>query len=158
MVEPNVRLQIAMKAAGFETPTDVSRRIRGVNQNTIISHANGNRKISVKAAEQYASLFGCSAGWILYGEGDGPVQAPGALPPETEAWIERIKLAATQAVIAGVDTNEVVNALLDVINTIRLISERQPDRLPLAKEVVRRAAAQSRNRKTSGIEDNGEQH
>ncbi|WP_271024924.1 hypothetical protein [Rhizobium sp. RCAM05973] len=143
-----------MASAGFETPTEAAKRFRDINVNTIISHVNGNRAISKKAAEKYAKLFGCTAGWILYGEGT----APGARPPETEAWLERIKHAATEAVISGVDSNDVVNALLDVINTIRQIAEHHPERLPIAKGVLERAAEQSRIRRISDKEDNGEQH
>lgn len=142
-----------MESVGIKTPTEAADRFREINKNTITSNLNGNRPVSKKAASTYARLFGCTAGWILYGEGP----APGAIPKETENWINRIKLAATEAVISGVDSNDVVNALLDVIATIRQISEQQPDRIPLAKEVVQRAREQSRNRKTSDTEDNGAQ-
>lgn len=150
MMTPNVRLKMAMNAAGFETPTEVARRFRDINQNTIISHLNGNRAVSKKAAEKYARLFHCTAGWILYGEG----QAPGETPTGSELWKDRIRQATANAVNSGVDAKDVVDALLDVINTIRSISEHHPERIPLAKEVVQRAREQSRSRRTPGTEDN----
>lgn len=154
MMTPNVRLKMAMTAAGFDTPTEVAKRFRDINQNTIISHLNGNRAVSKKAAEKYARLFHCTAGWILYGEG----APPGELPAGSELWKDRIKQATANAVNSGVDPKEVVDALLDVINTIRSIAERQPERIPLAKEVVQRAREQSRNQKSSGTKGTGEPH
>ena len=69
MNEPKDRLREARQAAGFETPSDAARLLgKDVNKNTLISHENGNRDISRKAAQNYAKLFGVEAGWILYGE------------------------------------------------------------------------------------------
>ncbi|MBB3411256.1 hypothetical protein FHT87_005209 [Rhizobium sp. BK316] len=154
MTAPNVRLQMAMEAAGVKKPADAARKFREINQNTITSHANGNKPLTKKAATMYARLFRCSASWLLFGEG----QPPGGQPPKTEEWLDRIKTTATEAVMSGADSNEVVNALLDVISTIRQIAEQKPELLPEAKEVVRRAAAQSRTRKNDGKENNGERH
>lgn len=151
MVTPNVRLLTAMKSKGFPTPTEFANRFREVNQNTIISHTNGNRDISKKAAEKYARLLGCTAGWILYGEGPAPEVS--TEPGGDGIWKGRINTAVAEAVRSGVDIQDVVDALLDAISTIRLISERQPDRIALAKEVVRRAREQSHNPRTSGKED-----
>lgn len=61
---PKDRLQQARKDAGFETPTDAARAFRDINQNTLISHENGNRPLSRKAAEKYATAFGVEAGWL----------------------------------------------------------------------------------------------
>lgn len=72
MQEPKERLKQARKAAGFESPTDAANAFpRDVNKNTLISHENGNRPISRKAAEKYGELFGVKAGWILFAEDDG---------------------------------------------------------------------------------------
>lgn len=68
MQEPKDRLRIARLSAGYETPTDAAKAIRSINKNTLISHENGNRAISRKAAESYAKLFDVQAGWLLYGE------------------------------------------------------------------------------------------
>ncbi|MCB1460932.1 MAG: transcriptional regulator [Nitratireductor sp.] len=54
--------------AGYETASDAARAFREINQNTLISHENGNRAISRKAAERYGEAFGVPAGWILYNE------------------------------------------------------------------------------------------
>jgi phage repressor protein C with HTH and peptisase S24 domain len=68
MKKPKDRLQEARAAAGFDTPTEAASAFpRDINKNTLISHENGNRDISRKAAEKYAKLFGVEAGWLLYG-------------------------------------------------------------------------------------------
>jgi SOS-response transcriptional repressor LexA len=68
MEEPKDRLAKARLAAGYENPTAAAKAIRSINKNTLISHENGNRAISRKAAESYARLFDVQAGWLLYGE------------------------------------------------------------------------------------------
>lgn len=68
MEEPKDRLQKARLGAGYLTPTDAAKAIRAINKNTLISHENGHRAISRKAAENYARLFDVQAGWLLYGE------------------------------------------------------------------------------------------
>jgi phage repressor protein C with HTH and peptisase S24 domain len=71
MEMPKDRLKRARAAAGYESPTDAANAFpRDVNKNTLISHENGNRPISRKAAEKYGELFGTKAGWILFGDGD----------------------------------------------------------------------------------------
>lgn len=67
-MEPKDRLKEARMKAGFDSPTDASRSLRDINQNTLISHENGNRDISRKAAEKYGQAFGVDPGWILYGD------------------------------------------------------------------------------------------
>lgn len=68
MDDPRHRLQKARQAAGYDSPTEAANAIRSINKNTLISHENGNRAISRKAAETYAQLFDVQAGWLLYGE------------------------------------------------------------------------------------------
>lgn len=67
-MEPKDRLKTARDKAGFNSPTDASRVYRDINQNTLISHENGNRAISRKAAERYGQAFGVDPGWILFGD------------------------------------------------------------------------------------------
>lgn len=68
MNKPKDRLQEARAAAGFDSPTEAALAFpRDINKNTLISHENGNRDLSRKAAEKYAKLFGVDAGWLLYG-------------------------------------------------------------------------------------------
>lgn len=68
MKKPKDRLQEARSAAGFDSPTAAASAFpRDINKNTLISHENGNRDISRKAAERYGKLFGVDAGWLLYG-------------------------------------------------------------------------------------------
>jgi SOS-response transcriptional repressor LexA len=72
MEEPKDRLREAMMRAGFKTPTEAANAYkRQINKNTLTSHLNGNRSISRKAAETYATIFGAKAGWLLYDE-EGP--------------------------------------------------------------------------------------
>ncbi len=68
MSTPNERLKLIRKEAGFDSPSDAARAIKDINVNTLISHENGNRAISRKAAEKYADAFGRTAGWLLFGE------------------------------------------------------------------------------------------
>lgn len=71
MEYPKDRLKRARAAAGFDTPTDAANAFpRDINKNTLISHENGNRAISKKAAAKYAELFGVTAGWILFNAND----------------------------------------------------------------------------------------
>lgn len=66
MDQPKDRLKYARHKAGFESPTAAAKAFRELNINTLISHENGNRDISRKAAEKYAKAFGVDAGWILF--------------------------------------------------------------------------------------------
>lgn len=77
MKEPRFRLQEARSCAGFDSPSDAARALqhRGVNKNTLISHENGNRPISRKAAELYGQVFGVDPGWILFGSDAGDERA-----------------------------------------------------------------------------------
>lgn len=77
MKEPRFRLQEARSNAGFDSPSDAARSLhsRGVNRNTLISHENGNRPISRKAAELYGQVFGVDPGWILFGSDAGDESA-----------------------------------------------------------------------------------
>lgn len=91
---PKDRLRLAREAAGYESPTDAARAFpRLINQNTLISNENGNRDLSRRAAEKYASVFGVSAGWLLYGEGEGPPKARIA-KPERAGGIRRVTVSA----------------------------------------------------------------
>jgi hypothetical protein len=70
MEEPKDRLKAMRMRAGYEKASDAARDIRELNVNTLISHENGNRPISKKAAETYARVFNVEGGpgWILFGE------------------------------------------------------------------------------------------
>lgn len=72
MTEPRFRLQEARANAGYASPSEAARALGSakINKNTLISHENGHRAISRKAAALYAQAFGVRAGWILYGETD----------------------------------------------------------------------------------------
>jgi SOS-response transcriptional repressor LexA len=66
MQEPRHRLQQARAEAGYASPSDAARVLRDINKNTLISHENGNRPLSRKAAEKYGRLFGVDPGWLLF--------------------------------------------------------------------------------------------
>jgi SOS-response transcriptional repressor LexA len=66
MQEPRHRLQQARAEAGYASPSDAARTLRDINKNTLISHENGNRPLSRKAAEKYGRLFGVDPGWLLF--------------------------------------------------------------------------------------------
>lgn len=66
MQEPRHRLQQARAEAGYASPSDAARALRDINKNTLISHENGNRPLSRKAAEKYGRLFGVDPGWLLF--------------------------------------------------------------------------------------------
>lgn len=120
--EPKDRLQEARAKAGYKTPAEAARAYRDINQNTLTSHENGHRKISKKAAENYARLFGVEAGWILFGdrsdvEFPGLVKVPvislvsagnlrdqpGVTASDIERWITVADLPAGDWIALGVD-------------------------------------------------------
>jgi len=61
------RLRKVRIQKGFSTSSDAARAY-GWNQNTYISHENGNRGLSPKSAERYARAYGVGVGWLLTGE------------------------------------------------------------------------------------------
>jgi SOS-response transcriptional repressor LexA len=121
--EPRHRLQEARANAGFSSPSEAARTFpREINKNTLISHENGNRPISRKAAEKYGHLFGVEAGWILFGERSDvefpglvkvPVismvsasnlrDQPGVTTADIERWITVADLPAGDWIALGVD-------------------------------------------------------
>jgi SOS-response transcriptional repressor LexA len=121
-IEPKHRLQEARANAGFESPSDAARAFREINQNTLISHENGNRKISKGAAERYGKAFGVEPGWILFGErkdmeftgvirvpmvsmvsASGLREQPGVTAADIERWIEVADMPAGDWIALGVE-------------------------------------------------------
>lgn len=87
---PRHRLIQARKNAGYDTPSAAAdANKRAINKNTLISHENGNRDISRKAAEKYGAVFGVEPGWILFGAGDEPTD----LSEEWADWEARLREA-----------------------------------------------------------------
>lgn len=68
--DPDQRLRWARQRAGYESATAAARRFHW-KESTYLSHENGTRDLSRKAAVKYAKAFKISAGagWLLYGEG-----------------------------------------------------------------------------------------
>lgn len=94
--EPRHRLQEARKNAGYDSPSEAARAFpRDINKNTLISHENGNRAISKKAAEKYGELFGVAAGWILFNANDDG--AASATPNE----VSLSRVGMTAGLVAG---------------------------------------------------------
>lgn len=97
MEEPKARLQRARAAAGFKSPSEAARLVRGLNKNTLISNENGNRPISRKMAEEYAKAFGVDPGWLLYGDQKNPAATSDVDVPLL-AMVSAGNLRAQQAV------------------------------------------------------------
>jgi phage repressor protein C with HTH and peptisase S24 domain len=96
MEMPKDRLKRARAAAGYDSPTDAANAFpRDVNKNTLISHENGNRPISKKAAEKYGELFGVSAGWILFNDGED------GAAPAAASEVSLARNGMTAGVVAG---------------------------------------------------------
>lgn len=93
MSEPNERLQIARRKAGYADATDAARAF-GWNENTYRSHENGMRGLKTDVAERYAKAFRVSSAWLLTGEGNadrqntvavmGRIGAGAEIEPENE--------------------------------------------------------------------------
>jgi SOS-response transcriptional repressor LexA len=79
-MEQKDRLKLVRENAGFKTPTDAARAHRWT-ATTYISHENGTRPLSRKAAVKYGSAFRASAGWLLYGENGGDAAPEPILVP-----------------------------------------------------------------------------
>lgn len=95
--EPRYRLQEARINAGFSSPSEAARAFpRDINKHTLISHENGNRPISKKAAEKYGELFGVAAGWILFNDGEATT-SDGSF---NEVFLSRAGMTA--GVVAGI--------------------------------------------------------
>lgn len=82
MEEPRHRLQKARADAGYNSPSDAARAHKEINKNTLISHENGHRPISRKAAEKYGRIFGVEPGWLLFkgGQEPAPIFGPTDVP------------------------------------------------------------------------------
>lgn len=95
--KPKDRLRQARENAGYGSPTEAAREhSREMNQNTLISHENGNRDISRKAAIKYGRVFGVDPGWILYGDQSSPEKMPTEIPVLT--MVSASNLAEAQSI------------------------------------------------------------
>jgi SOS-response transcriptional repressor LexA len=100
-----LRLQEARSLAGFKTPTEAARAFPHlINQNTIISHENGNRPISKKAAAKYAQAFKVSPGWILFEEEEDKFAA-------TEVPVVSMVTAGALQFREGVESKDVIRTV-----------------------------------------------
>lgn len=100
MEMPKDRLRKAREAAGYESPSAAARAIHYLNKNTLISHENGNRPISKKAAVKYQRAFGIAPAELLFGTNGsgrtdvdlGEVEEAARLPVRGEVaagqWLE----------------------------------------------------------------------
>lgn len=97
MEQPKDRLKRARAAAGYESPTDAANAFpRDINKNTLISHENGNRDISKKAAAKYGELFGVTAGWILFNSTDDDAAA------STPNEVSLSRVGMTEGIVTGI--------------------------------------------------------
>ena len=120
-MEPKDRLKQARLKARYKTPSDAARAFKDINQNTLISHENGNRPISRKAAEKYGELFGVEPGWILFGEGGSS---------DDKIRGEK-QILETLRRIDGLNDQDITVALSIILNAIQVNaaarSQTQPD-------------------------------
>lgn len=72
--EPNKRVKLARELAGYKTPSEAARQVSDINVNTLISAENGNRMISKKAAQKFATAFNVTPQWILYGDSSDEIE------------------------------------------------------------------------------------
>jgi SOS-response transcriptional repressor LexA len=79
-MEQKDRLKLARERAGHKTPTEAARVHRWTGS-TYISHENGTRPISRKAAVTYGHAFGVNPAWLLYGDKDADVRPDPVLVP-----------------------------------------------------------------------------
>lgn len=136
MEKPKDRLKQARAAAGYETPSDAAKaHARDLNKNTLISHENGNRDISRKAALKYARVFGVDAGWLLYG-------ASGMDRLEVQTWEALLGEALEQAVSAGVQERDIHKKIISILEEIE---RDQPEDMKLVSEVARRVRGMKDN-------------
>lgn len=64
---PGGRLRSIRKAAGYKSASAASRELR-LPKDALISHENGNRNISLDAAQKYGKAFGVDPAWLIYGD------------------------------------------------------------------------------------------
>jgi hypothetical protein len=88
---PNDRLRRARAAAGHATAIAAADAL-GVPRSTYIGHENGHRGFPAKRATQYASGFGTSPEWLLYGT-SAATGAPAPLLPSVEVLREMLREA-----------------------------------------------------------------
>lgn len=99
MNEPRHRLIVARTAAGYDSPSDAARAFREINKNTLISHENGNRPLSRKAADKYGRLFKVSPGWLLFGEGQPEGEPPPVADVPLISWVSAGELSDQDTVV-----------------------------------------------------------
>ncbi|NTG86165.1 peptidase S24 [Agrobacterium rhizogenes] len=139
---PKDRLKRARASAGFESPTDAANAFpRDINKNTLISHENGNRPISRKAAEKYGELFGVKAGWILFGDSD---EASPSQPAISDVTLNRVGMVAGR--VAGVVEAGTFREVdeFDQSEPVEIILPRD-EKFPNARQIVFDVAGDSMN-------------
>jgi SOS-response transcriptional repressor LexA len=107
MVEPRHRLQQARAEAGYASPSDAARALRDINKNTLISHENGNRPLSRKAAEKYGRLFKVDPGWLLFdGDRFGGDHAGGGFREAGQAALAASPLTVDIPIVSWISAGE----------------------------------------------------
>lgn len=127
MQTPSERLRHAREAAGYHSAADAARSVAGINQSTLNSNENGNRAISRKMAQVYASAFNVDPGWILYGEESGASMSSESYSKEVIISVAR-ELSAEGVLPPNDDLDTVVKAFLELCDehARRLSNPRPP--------------------------------
>lgn len=80
MTTPGDRLKLARERRGVASAKEAAEAM-GVPVATYIQHENGVRGVRPERAQQYATFYGVTPEWIVYGSGDdGPLAAGETVP------------------------------------------------------------------------------
>ncbi|MDF0498252.1 helix-turn-helix domain-containing protein [Bradyrhizobium yuanmingense] len=77
------RLRVARRVAGF-TSVSIAADALKLKRSTLSAHEVGQNVLSADVARLYAMAFGCSANWLMTGEG------PSGLPAAADAQLESL--------------------------------------------------------------------
>lgn len=67
----HARLEYARRRNGYLSATEAAVAL-GVRPSTYLGHEGGSRGIRPDTIRRYATAFGCSPGWLAFGEGQPP--------------------------------------------------------------------------------------
>lgn len=126
--DPAKRLESARISKGFKTAKDAAR-FHGWIYETYIQHEQGTRGIT-RAAGKYAKAFKVSEGWLLTGEGQGPLGKIGA-----QNWREILRRATTAATGAGASNLDIMT---EITRLLKEIENESPEDMKRVSEVSRR--------------------
>lgn len=124
------RLREAREGAGFAKAVDAAEAF-GWKYPTYAGHENGSRGFRADTARQYASAFGVSADWLLYG-GEKPDRVEnGDAPPNGAALVPVYDVAASAGHGAMVDYEASAYGLAFPPDYLRRLTSSGPQNLSI---------------------------